>query len=69
MKTRDIYRLLAQDITYKKTFHARYDNLKCEGCGESINRDDSFYFFGEKMKICATCHEEIFEYLGRQLEF
>lgn len=64
MKSNDIVNLLIQLIENLKPFRAKWDTT-CTSCGDSIWEGDTFYFVGDKDKVCTTCIRELIRGLNR----
>jgi hypothetical protein len=63
MKEPDIKALLARDLQNKKSYDAMYP-AECSQCGDDIFEGDTFYFMGEKEKVCQNCYNEVADFLG-----
>lgn len=50
--------LVLEDLHYKKAFQAMNDT-ECDCCFNHILMDDTFYFIGNKSKLCEDCKEEM----------
>ena len=60
VKTSDLKQLLLEELANKKVFEAHW-TTDCYLCGNDIEEDDSFYFFGDKKKVCADCKAQMEE--------
>lgn len=54
----DLADILTEELEGKQDFEA-YTDTDCDGCGGAIFQGDTFYFFGNKRKICTDCYSEI----------
>lgn len=52
--------LLLEELENKKPFSAHWD-CDCDVCGDSILEEETFYFFGDKQKVCPNCFNEMAE--------
>ncbi len=54
-----------EELEGKKEFTANWDSV-CEGCGNNILEGDTFYFFGEKRKVCQECFGNMQDEVGEK---
>lgn len=59
-KISDIKDILKEEFENKKAFDAKWE-AECNLGGEDIMEGDTFYFMGDKKKVCQNCFEEIQE--------
>lgn len=59
-KTSDIKAILLEELENKKAFDATWEGT-CNVGGEDIEVGDTFYFMGEKKKVCQNCFTEMQE--------
>lgn len=59
-KSKDYKGILLEELENKKSFEANWDT-ECSVGGEDILVGDTFYFMGEKKKVCQNCFAEIQE--------
>lgn len=57
--------ILMEELEGKKEFTANWDSV-CEGCGNNILEGDTFYFFGEKRKVCQECFGNMQDEVGEK---
>lgn len=49
-----LFELLLEEVGYKKSFSAMNDT-ECNACYGTIFEGDTFYFIGNKSKLCEDC--------------
>ncbi len=48
--------ILLEELEVRKEFQAHWDTA-CDNCDEPLFEGDTFYFFGEKRKVCSNCFD------------
>lgn len=63
-KNKDLKGILLEELENKKSFTANWQT-ECSVGGEDIEEGDTFYFMGEKKKVCQNCFAELQEEVER----
>ena len=58
----NINQLLLEEMECKKDYKANHD-FRCGCCNEFIIEDDLFWFFGNGIKVCEECYDEIINFI------
>ena len=58
ISTRELKELLIEELENKKPFSANFP-FDCALCGESVEEDEEFFFFGNKKRVCSDCRSEM----------
>lgn len=55
---KEIAEILLADWQNKKQFKATWSG-DCDNCGQGIEQDEEFVFYGSKQKLCNDCSGKI----------